>query len=116
MIIFVLQILCSSISVTGYEVKVLTADKKQAGTGNNVHLVVVGEKGTSKEIVLKNSQREQKFQRGQTDSFQITIPDTIGSPIVSPHVVILPDVCITLQCNVGCFTFSMVDIHVCVSS
>lgn len=48
-----------------------TADKKQAGTNNNLHLILVGEQSTSKPYTIKNSVKDLKFQRGQTDTFQV---------------------------------------------
>ena len=56
---------------TAYEVKVSTADKKQAGTKNNLHLILTGEQGSSKPLTIKN---HSMFQRGQTDTFQIATP------------------------------------------
>ena len=52
----------------------VTADKKHAGTSNDLHLVVVGDQGVSREFVIRNSSRGPKFQRGQTDSFQVATP------------------------------------------
>ena len=54
--------------------KVVTADKKHAGTSNDLYLVVVGDQGVSREFVTRNPSRGPKFQRGQTDSFQVATP------------------------------------------
>ena len=56
---------------TAYEVRVLTADKKNAGTRNSLYLMIVGDNKSSKVFTLKNSSRKPKLQRGQTDSFQV---------------------------------------------
>ncbi len=55
--------------------KVSTADKKHASTSNDLHLVLVGERGTSREMTIRNSQKAPLFQRGQTDTFQMGIRD-----------------------------------------
>ena len=57
-----------------FEVKVSTADKKGAGTLNSLYLTLVGEKGPSKAFLLKNTSKNPKFQRGQTDTFQVATP------------------------------------------
>lgn len=71
-----------------YEVKIFTADKKGAGTSNSVYLVLVGEKKTSRVFTLKNSSRKPKFQRGQTDAFQLAVP-TLG-PLTHVHIAHCP--------------------------
>ncbi len=63
---------------TAYQMKVSTADKKHAGTGNNLYLMIVGEGGRSRELTIKNPQKSPFFQRGQTDTFQIGVRDVGG--------------------------------------
>ena len=58
---------------TAYEVKVTTADKKSAGTSNSLYLVLLGQDGSSKTFYFRNSSRNPKFQRGQTDCFQVGV-------------------------------------------
>ncbi len=60
--------------IIAFEVKVSTADKKNAGTTNSLHLLVLGEKQTSRSFVFKNSSMKPKLQRGQTDTFQVALP------------------------------------------
>ena len=69
----------------GYELCVVTGDNEQAGTVNNMHLVIVGQSSKSKNITVENSEREPKFHCGQTDTFRIAIPATIGPPTVSTN-------------------------------
>jgi len=57
-----------------YEVKLVTADKKGAGTSHSVYLVILGQDGSSKTFHFKNSSRSPRFQRGQTDAFQVATP------------------------------------------
>ena len=64
---------------TAYEVRVSTADKKYAGTNNNLHLILVGDKSASKDFKMKNSTRNPKLQRGQTDTFNIAAPNLLGN-------------------------------------
>ena len=63
---------------TAYEVKVFTADKKYAGTNNNLHLIIVDDKSSSKNFKMKNSSRDPKLQRGQTDSFNVATSNLLG--------------------------------------
>lgn len=61
-----------------YEVKIVTADKKSAGTSNSLYLVIVAQ-DASKTYHFKNSSRAPRFQRGQTDTFQVATPP-MGMP------------------------------------
>ena len=73
--------MCACVCVA-YEVKLVTADKKGAGTSNSVYLVLLGQDGSSKTFYFKNSSRSPKFQRGQTDTFQVATP----SPALPAHL------------------------------
>lgn len=63
-----------SVCHVAYEVKLITADKKNAGTCNSLYLVLVGKDATSRTFLFKNSSRSPNFQRGQTDSLQVAVP------------------------------------------
>ena len=72
---YVLQIMLELISFPpAYEVKVSTADKKNAGTSNSLYLVLLGNKLSSKAFKFRNSTKHPLFQRGQTDTFQVATP------------------------------------------
>ena len=64
--------------------RLTTADKKHSGYPQKVLLVLMGENGNSNTFEFKNSTRSPKFQRGQTDIFQIACKD-IG-PLKSVRV------------------------------
>ena len=55
--------------------KLTTADKKHSGSPQRVLLVIVGQKGNSPVFEFKTSSHSPKFQRGQTDTFQIACKD-----------------------------------------
>jgi hypothetical protein len=59
---------------TAYEVKVSTADKKNAGTTNSLYLVLVGTLLSSRLFTFKNSTRSPILQRGQSNTFQVAVP------------------------------------------
>ena len=54
---------------TSYEVIVQTADERNAGTIQNVELVVVGESGQDMMQMLENTNKSKILRRGQTDKF-----------------------------------------------
>lgn len=54
-----------------YEITITTSDKKGSGTVHDMGLVIIGEKGRSKEFQTKNRVGNVRFlQRAQTDVFQ----------------------------------------------
>lgn len=55
--------------IIAYEITVVTSDKKEAGMLHNVWLKLEGDKGTSKEFVVKNSAQEKLFRKGNRDTF-----------------------------------------------
>ena len=63
---------------TAFEVKIMTADKKHAGTTNDVTLIFQGTRGNSKEFHIKNPSRGALFQRGQSDRLQVGLPCGLG--------------------------------------
>lgn len=62
------------LSCAAYEVKVSTADKKNAGTTNSLYMMLVGTQHASKLFTFKNSSRCPILQRGQRDTFQVATP------------------------------------------
>lgn len=65
---------CAHFFSAAYEVKVSTADKKNAGTTNSLYVVLVGTQLSSKLFTFKNSSRSPILQRGQSDTFQVATP------------------------------------------
>ena len=62
-----------------YNINVSTANKRNAGTDANVWIELFGKKIKSGKILLKNSKNNfKKFERGQTDNFEIKCSN-IGS-------------------------------------
>eukprot|EP00794_Sanderia_malayensis_P016965 gene16965-18674_t len=57
--------------VVKYPISVLTGNKRGAGTGANVFINVFGEYGDTGPRPLRKSQHRNKFERNQTDDFQI---------------------------------------------
>ena len=57
-----------------YNVKVITADEKRAGTDANVKLTIYGSLGDSGQRALEKRWRD-LFERGQTDDFEIECID-----------------------------------------
>lgn len=73
---------------TTYEVSVITADERNAGTKQNVFIVLVGENGEeTKPKLLQNTFENKILRRGQTDEFKI-IAKSLGNLklIVLGHV------------------------------
>jgi len=60
---------------TVYELKVTTGKDKGAGTDSNIFCKLHGKKGTTGELLLKYSDKLNKFEAGQTDVFSIGNPD-----------------------------------------
>ncbi|CAH8516071.1 unnamed protein product [Schistosoma turkestanicum] len=59
-----------------YEVRIITGDKAYAGTDASVYLTLFGENGDSGERkLIKSLTHRNKFERGQTDVFQLEIVD-----------------------------------------
>ncbi|VDP26141.1 unnamed protein product [Schistosoma curassoni] len=59
-----------------YEVRIITGDKVYAGTDASVYITLFGENGDSGERKLtKSLTHRNKFERGQTDVFQLEIVD-----------------------------------------
>ncbi|VDP32279.1 unnamed protein product [Schistosoma mattheei] len=59
-----------------YEVRIITGDKAYAGTDASVYITLFGENGDSGERKLtKSLTHRNKFERGQTDVFQLEIVD-----------------------------------------
>ena len=63
----------------------ITADKKMAGTKGTVHLSLLGEKECSKVFHFTNN-HGQRFQRGQTDTFQVAVNETKIGPVAAVKV------------------------------
>ncbi len=59
-----------------YNISVVTSDKRGAGTDANVYIQLYGDKNDSGKHDLKNSKTNRnKFERGQTDVFDIKVSD-----------------------------------------
>lgn len=54
-----------------YEITVYTSDKQGAGTSANVFIVLCGVEGSTKEIILADTNRKKKgtFDKGSVDQF-----------------------------------------------
>ena len=65
----------ATIEPKNYTVRVVTGNKTGSGTDANVFLTMIGENGESPEFPLKDSQNRNKFERDQTDTFQLNTPD-----------------------------------------
>lgn len=63
----------SSTAVKSYEVKVKTGKDKNAGTDAKVTLSIVGSVNKSSKLALKSSDKRNKFEKGQTDTFQFEL-------------------------------------------
>ncbi|XP_059845764.1 lipoxygenase homology domain-containing protein 1 [Hypanus sabinus] len=57
---------------TRYEILVVTSDRDDAETKENVWIVLEGKKGKSKEFLLENSSKKKKFLRGAKDKFEFS--------------------------------------------
>lgn len=64
----------SSILVSEYKVIVETGDEKDAGTNGKVYITLLGTKGNSHKILLDHEGKTE-FQRGQKDTFHISVED-----------------------------------------
>merc|ERR1712188_108157 len=54
-----------------YHIQVHTGDVSGAGTDANVYIYIIGDKGSTGQLVLDGG----KFERDDTDSFKVTAPD-----------------------------------------
>ncbi|XP_029443046.1 lipoxygenase homology domain-containing protein 1-like [Rhinatrema bivittatum] len=64
--------------MASYLVKVYTGDMRGAGTDANVHIVLIGNEGSSEHIQLtKSLENEDPFERGKVDTFRI-MANSIG--------------------------------------
>jgi len=54
---------------TIYQIKVKTGDVKDAGTDANISASIIGKKGKTESLKLKNSEHTNKFEQGQIDTF-----------------------------------------------
>lgn len=52
-----------------YDITILTSDKQQAGTTQNASLMLEGENGSSKQLIIDNNPSKKVLRRGQTDNF-----------------------------------------------
>ncbi|XP_059178108.1 lipoxygenase homology domain-containing protein 1-like [Physella acuta] len=57
-----------------YEVTVKTGDVKYAGTDANVYIKIQGQKGKTKKLFMDDARNN--FERGTTETFQLTAPNT----------------------------------------
>ena len=75
-----LELLPGGVSTAvSYKVAVETGGMRGAGTDSNVYATLVGEEGESGEVQLKKSaEHTDKFERGQTDTFTITLGRPLG--------------------------------------
>ncbi|MGQ9474160.1 MAG: PLAT/LH2 domain-containing protein [Candidatus Caldatribacteriaceae bacterium] len=62
---------------SGYKVLVTTGNKFGAGTDANVYITLYGKRGTSREILLDNPNRND-FEQGATDTFELR-PEKVGN-------------------------------------
>jgi hypothetical protein len=60
-----------------YIVRVVTGDEQDAGTNANVFLEMFFENGVLPIQKLAQSEHRDKFERGQTDSFEILVPQSL---------------------------------------
>lgn len=63
-----------NIPVLDYKVIIETGDEEDAGTHGKVYITLNGREGDSRKILLDHEGKPE-FQRGQTDTFNITIGD-----------------------------------------
>lgn len=54
-----------------YDITILTSDKQQAGTTQNASLMLEGENGSSKQLIIENSASKKVLRRGEADSFNM---------------------------------------------
>jgi hypothetical protein len=79
-------LLSSSLAVpTDYQVVVVTGSEFSSGTDSSVFLRLVGDGGDSGEYELKQSERLNKFETGQTDTFTFHSDVALGS-VLQVHV------------------------------
>ena len=69
------MVLNSTILEVSYLVAVKTGSIRGAGTDANVFLKLFGGKGESKKLDLKESDKKNKFEQGQTDQFKFKTSD-----------------------------------------
>jgi len=62
-------------TATSYHVHVKTGDVSSAGTDANVYLIVFGEKGDTGQLMLRQSNNRNKFERNKTDIFKLEATD-----------------------------------------
>ncbi|KAF7660325.1 hypothetical protein LDENG_00284760 [Lucifuga dentata] len=66
------------VELTTYTINVKTSDVSGSGTDANVWLIIFGENGDTGTIMLKDSNKSNKFERKQTDTFRFSDILSVG--------------------------------------